>query len=165
MNIAIILLGGTISFSENGYDNSFIYDLINQSRILENYSIYNLFEEDSVDLYHDMHKIRDIIGKIQGLEENRVLILLGTDRMIQIGKVIKKNVKNKKIILTGSIIPYRKKVETDSIFNFGFAIGSLKSIDYPCVLIAMNGILFDPYTTIKNYKTLTFQSIKDNSNK
>jgi L-asparaginase len=159
MNIAIVLLGGTISYQEPKFDNQFIYDLFKQSRILGNYTIYNYFEGNSVSLYENKEKTKEIFHKIRNLNEDKILLLMGTDRMVPFGREIKKQITNKTIIITGAIVPYEKRITTDSIFNVGYALGNLANIKKRDIFIAMNGRLFNPDLVVKNYKSKTFESI------
>ena len=160
MNIAIVLLGGTISYQEPRFDNQFIYDLFKQSRILDYYTIYNFFEGNSVSLYENKEKTKEIFQKIQSLNEDKILLLMGTDRMVQFGREIKKKITNKTIIITGAMVPYEHRITTDSIFNVGYALGNLSNIKQRNVFIAMNGRLFNPDLVVKNYKSKTFESVR-----
>jgi L-asparaginase len=160
MNIAIVLLGGTISYQEPRFDNQFIYDLFKQSRILDNYTIYNFFEGNSVSLYENKEKTKEIFQKIRSLNEDKILLLMGTDRMVQFGREIKKKISDKTIIITGAIVPYEQRITTDSIFNVGYALGNLVNIKERDVFIAMNGRLFNPDLVVKNYKSKTFESVR-----
>jgi L-asparaginase len=159
MSIAIVLLGGTISYSDSiGFSNQFINELLKQSRIIGgNYRIYNFNEGDSVSLFKNADKMKQIIKNIQQLDENNVLILVGTDRMVEISKTLSEKIKNKRLILTGAMIPYHTKIETDSLFNFGYALASLQHDRQHGTWIAMNGTIFSPYKARKNYSTRTFE--------
>ncbi len=159
MSIAIVLLGGTISYSDSmGFSNQFINNLLKQSRIIaDNYRIYNFNESDSVSLFQNADKMKQIIKNIQELNENNVLILVGTDRMVEISQMLSKKIKNKRLILTGAMIPYDAKIETDSLFNFGYALASIQHGSQKGTWIAMNGTLFSPHKTQKNYLTRTFE--------
>ncbi len=159
MSVAIVLLGGTISYSDSiGFSNQFINDLLRQSRIIDNnYRIYNFNEGDSVSLFQNVDKMKQIIKNIQQLDENNVLILVGTDRMVEISKTLSEKIKNKRLILTGAMIPYDEKITTDSLFNFGYALASLQHGRQDGTWIAMNGIIFPPQKVRKNYSTRTFE--------
>ena len=159
MDIAIVLLGGTISYRKDKFDNQFIFNLVKQSRILDNYEIYNFFEGDSVALYENKEKIKEIIQKINNLNEHKILLLMGTDRMVQFGQKLKTQLIDKTIIITGAMVPYENRITTDSIFNFGYALGSLINVNDHGVFIAMNAKLFNPDLVVKNYKSKTFEQI------
>ena len=85
---------------------------------------------------------------------------MGTDRMVQFGREIKKKISDKTIIITGAIVPYEQRITTDSIFNVGYALGNLVNIKERDVFIAMNGRLFNPDLVVKNYKSKTFESVR-----
>ena len=156
--IGIILLGGTISQTRpNKYDNSYISELLIQSRLSIEYTIYDLVAMDSIILWEMEHDLIDRIQKkILEIPENHVLILMGTDRMIQFAQSLSLRNRTKNIIITGAMIPYRQRVETDSIFNFGFSLGSLSSMRDSGVWIGFHGKLLDPFLIKKDRKLLRF---------
>jgi len=162
MSIAIVLLGGTISYADSsGFNNGFINELMRQSRIIEKYNIYNLNEGNSVALHDDATKMKQIIKTIQDFREKKLLVLVGTDRMVEIAKVFLNTITKKQIVLTGAMVPFDNKVLTDSLFNFGYALRSLQCLSSRKngTWIAMNGGLFHPQSTRKNYNTRTFESV------
>jgi L-asparaginase len=159
MSIAIVLLGGTISYADsNGFHNGFIDDLLEQSRIIDKYNIYSLNEGNSVDLYNDATKMNEIVKRMRDVKEKKLLVLVGTDRMVEIAKIIYNAINNKQIILTGAMVPFDNKVLTDSLFNFGYALSRLQCFGGSQTWIAMNGRLFHPLHTRKNFHTRTFEN-------
>lgn len=154
--INIILLGGTISKDKfSNYNNNYISDLISNSRLLIQYKIHDLFAIDSMDF--DEELTTKLIEYINLIKSTKILILIGTDKMILVAQQIKKNITNKIIIFTGSIIPYVDTTNTDSTFNFGCALGILVNcLVESNVYVCMNGRLLDPCKTIKDKKRKIF---------
>ncbi len=153
----IILLGGTISKNSlEEFDNSYIYNLKSNSRIIPEYKIHDLIECDSTSL-NDEIIINKIIEYISLINSKQILILMGTDFMIKFAQIIKKNIKNKIIICTGAFVPYIDKSNTDSIFNFGCAFDIIQNCKLePSVYICMNGRLLNPDKSIKDYNKKIF---------
>lgn len=148
----IILLGGTISMDKLlNYNNNYINDLISNSRLLIKYKIHDLFAIDSV--HFDQELINKLIEYINLINSKKILIIIGTDKMVMVAQQIKKNITDKIIIFTGSIVPYVDISNTDAIFNFGCALGIIVNcLSEPNVYICMNGRLLDPNKTIKDKK-------------
>lgn len=157
----IILLGGTISKNSlEHFDNSYIHNLGSNSRIITQYRIHDLIECDSTKL-NDHIIIEKIIEYINLIKSNQILILMGTDFMVNFAQQLKKNIKDKIIICTGAFVPYVDKSNTDSIFNFGCAFGIIQNCKLePNVYICMNGRLLNPDKSIKDYNKKIFIEIK-----
>ena len=113
----------------------------------------------NIDMYENKEKTKEIFHKISNLNEDKILLLMGTDRMVQFGREIKKQITDKTIVITGAMVPYENRITTDSVFNVGYALASLVNIKQQDVFIAMNGRLFNPDLVVKNYKSKTFESI------
>ncbi len=154
--IEILLLGGTISRnSKDFYDNSMIKNLISNSRITSEYKIHDLFAVDSQTI--DDKLVSYIIEYIQLIKCDKILIVMGTDRMIQVSQQVKKNITNKIIIFVGAFIPFSQYNITDASFNFGSAFGILNNcLNKPAVFICMHGQLLDPDQSKKDYKKKIF---------
>jgi L-asparaginase len=65
--------------------------------------------------------------------------------------------KDKTIILTGSIIPY-VVAKSDAMFNVGSAVAYSQSLQHGTYVV-MNGIAFDALNVLKNKETQQFQSL------
>jgi len=102
--------------------------------------IYPLLKKDSLDMNdEDREKIKKFI---ESRKEKNIIIFHWTDTMIDTAKVLQ-NIKDKTIVLFWSSLPEIFK-NTDAHFNFGFALGVLKTIKEKGVYICMNWEVFKP---------------------
>ena len=80
-----------------------------------------------------------------------VVITHGTDTMVETAKVLAKEIKDKTIVLTGAMIPY-KFGSSDGLFNLGSALSFVQAMPLG-VFIAMNGNIFH-WNNVKKNKAL-----------
>ena len=162
--IKIISCGGTF---EKKYDpisgnlifnKSCINELIKKSRLTKEFYFENIMMIDSLDMTDKHRKL--IANNVQKSKEDKILIIHGTDTMIETGITIA-NFKRQMqtIVITGAMVPQSIK-NSDALFNFGFAVGAL-NFTKPGVWIAMNGSLFEFDKVIKNTKKGVFEVLKD----
>ena len=78
--------------------------------------------------------------------------------MAETAKVLAQKVKNKTIVLTGAMIPY-KFGSSDGLFNLGSALAFVQSLP-PGVYVAMNGRYFNWDNVRKNKKTGEFEETR-----
>jgi L-asparaginase len=67
------------------------------------------------------------------------------------------DIEGKTIVITGSMQPARMRV-SDSGYNMGVATTAVQLLPVG-VYVAMNGLIFDPRTTVKNVALSRFESI------
>src|SRR3546814_17276409 len=77
----------------------------------------------------------------------RILVTHGTDTMVVTGRVLA-GIAGKTIVMTGAMQPASVRA-SDAEFNVGFALAAVQTLP-PGVYIAMNGMIFDPATTVKD---------------
>ena len=82
-----------------------------------------------------------ILDKCQSSQEEYILITHGTDTMVETASYLAKNLKDKTVVLFGSMIPYSID-NSDALFNLGVALSAVQLKDHG-VYIAMNGQVFD----------------------
>lgn len=161
MKIKIFTTGGTID--KIYFDQKDTYkvgdpqaeNLLERANVSLDYEIKSILKKDSLEL---TDKDRELIYKnIKSEKINNIVITHGTDTMIKTAKILK-DIKDKTIVLTGSMYPAKFK-DSDAIFNMGFALGVAQSLNHG-VYIAMNGTIFDPLKTRKNVKLNRFEVIK-----
>jgi len=78
--------------------------------------------------------------------------------MDKTAKLLDKNIKDKTIIITGAMIPYRFG-KSDGVFNLGSALALVQVLD-PGIYIVMNGEYFRAGTFKKNQLKGKFEKIK-----
>lgn len=160
MAIAILTVGGTIdkdyfdALSEYQITESPIHELLHTFNVNFDYQVIPVMKKDSLDMTdEDRSKVRDIINT---LEQKLVLVTHGTDTMAQTAQALE-GISDKTIVLTGAMKPARFK-DTDAIFNIGFALGALRTLQQG-VYLAMNGEIFAPGNVIKNRSAHRFEQI------
>jgi len=86
-----------------------------------------------------------------------VLVTHGTDTMVETGQWLKRQVPEKRIVLTGALQPAAFR-ETDAVFNIGCALGALQCVA-PGAYVSMNGQIFDVLKVKKNRDANRFESL------
>lgn len=113
------------------------------------FEILNIISKDSLDMNDEDRK--ELVKSIKESKNNKIIVIHGTDTMHLSAKCIDNNIKDKVIILTGSMLPMSiSKVEAS--LNFAQALGFLNSKCENAVYISMHG-------SVKEYDKL----LKDKS--
>jgi L-asparaginase len=87
-----------------------------------------------------------------------IIITHGTDTMTETATILSEKVKNKTIVLTGAMIPY-KFGSSDGLFNLGSAMAFVQTLPKG-VYIAMNGKYFKANNVRKNRQSGVFEELK-----
>ena len=90
--------------------------------------------------------------------EEKIVIIHGTDTMRETAAVIALAHLNKTIVLTGAMVPY-EMLHSDALFNFGFACAAVQTLK-PGIYITMNGQIFNWDNVYKNRQIGIFQTEK-----
>ena len=106
--------------------------------------------------------IRNVIfDDIKKAKTDYILVTHGTFTMAETGRFLKKKIKsdetlkNKRIVLVGSMYPFSGFALTDATFNLGFALGVLREMK-PGIGIVMNGQILDVDRAEKCLSSATF---------
>lgn len=160
MKIKIYSCGGTF---EKIYDpltgqlifkNSCLNELVDRSRVTQETTTETILLKDSLDMTDKDREL--ILSKINLDPLEQIIIIHGTDTMIETAKfLMSKTDPSKTIVITGAMVPYSLK-NSDAFFNFGSALMSLRSLTAG-VWIVMNGRCFKPNKVIKNKNLGVFQ--------
>lgn len=162
MIIKIIVTGGTFDKEYNEitgqlfFRETHVKEMLELGRCRVKYNIKKLMMIDSLFMKRTH---RDMIAKecIKSREKN-IVITHGTDTMVETAKILGKKIKDKTIVLTGAMIPYRFG-SSDGMFNLGSAISFVQVLP-PGVYIAMNGRYFNWYNVRKNREKGEFEEIE-----
>ncbi len=100
---------------------------------------------------------RRILKECLSSRERSIVITHGTDTMPQTAALLGPSVKNKTVVLTGAMVPYRFG-SSDGMFNLGSAISFAQTLP-PGVYLAMNGRYFNWNNVRKNRKKGEFEEI------
>lgn len=89
--------------------------------------------------------------------EQQIVITHGTDTMVETATVLAEYVKNKTIVLTGAMVPY-KFGSSDGLFNLGSALAFVQVLP-PGVYVVMNGRCFNWNNVRKNREHGEFEEL------
>lgn len=162
MNIRIFVTGGTFDKEYNEltgqlyFKDSHLPEMLSLGRNLVPIDIRTLMMIDSLEMT-DID--RELIARhCQEADEDRIIITHGTDTMSETARVLAENVKDKTIVLTGAMIPY-KFGSSDGLFNLGSAMAFVQTLPHG-VYVAMNGKYFHADNVRKNIETGEFEELK-----
>ena len=162
MKLKIFATGGTFDKIYNEVDGSLIFkethvnNMLHECKNKVDIEIETIMLIDS--LYMKDHHRQEILNKCKSYEEDRIVITNGKDKMIETAKLLGDKIRDKTIVLTGSLIPY-SFVKSDAHFNLGCAIAFAQILPRG-VYIAMHGKIFSHDNVRKNKETLEFETIK-----
>lgn len=162
MKIKIFVTGGTFDkeYNElNGelfFKNTHLAEILALGRCRAEMDIRTLMMKDSL---HITDAERNSIAEnCLCTSENKIIITHGTDTMAETARVLAEKVKDKTIVLTGALVPY-KFGSSDGLFNLGSALAFVQTLPTG-VYIAMNGRCFNWDNVRKNKETGDFVEIK-----
>lgn len=158
-------MGGTIEFKDPGYevmnqqmmklDTSIENYLRNMVKPHFTYSSEIICDKDSRDITPD--DLQKLVKVIENTVHENILVTHGTFTMKKTAKfLVDKKLSDKKIVLTGSMIPIIGFSVSDAAFNLGFSIASFGNIK-PGVYMSMNGGIFEYNEVEKNTELLRFE--------
>ena len=162
MGIRIFITGGTFDKEYNELDGSLFFKdthlpemlVLGRSRLPVD--IRTLMMIDSLDMTDEDRET--ITQNCIKAKEDKILITHGTDTMVETAKILSQKVKNKTIVLTGAMVPY-KFGSSDGLFNLGSALAFVQTLPHG-VYIAMNGKYFSANKVVKNKKIGEFEELK-----
>lgn len=161
MSVRIFVTGGTFDKEYNEltgqlyFKDSHLGEMLELGRCLVPVDIRTLMMIDSLEMT-DID--RELIAKhcIEA-DEEYIIITHGTDTMAETAKILEELVKDKTIVITGAMIPY-KFGSSDGLFNLGSAMAFVQSLK-PGVYVAMNGRCFPAANVRKNKQTGVFEEV------
>lgn len=166
-NVAIINTGGTFNKYYNLdrqrlevlEDNSNIQKIIQKTFYTNNFT--QIFGSVYKDSSHFTTKDREqLVSLINKLEQDKIIIVHGTDTIIQTAQFLKDNEINKTIILTGSMVPFSiNEIEASS--NLMTAYGYIQAIKEKNIYIALNGLVEEFNKVYKNKEEHCFKRISN----
>ena len=161
MNIKVFITGGTFDKEYNEltgelfFKETHLHEMLRLGRSNLNLDITTLMMIDSLDM-NDEH--RKLISKAcMEVPHDRIIITHGTDTMAVTAKFLSENIKEKTIVLTGAMVPY-KFGSSDGLFNLGSSLAFVQTLPHG-VYVAMNGKYFEGNNVRKNKSTGEFELI------
>jgi len=163
MAIKIFVTGGTFDKEYNEitgelfFKDTHLPELLALARSTVKVDITTLMMIDSLEMTEADREI--IAENCIKTNENRILITHGTDTMVDTARILAEKIKDKTIVLTGAMIPY-KFGSSDGLFNLGSALSFVQILP-PGVYIAMNGRYFNWDNCRKNKITGKFEKVRE----
>lgn len=159
--IRIFVTGGTFDKEYNELNGSLFFqdthlpEMLKLGRCKLDLQIRTLMMIDSLEMSDaDRDLIRDACVRCA---ETRVVITHGTDTMEDTARHLGQTVRDKVVVLTGAMIPY-KFGSSDGLFNLGSALALVQALP-PGVYIAMNGRCFTWDNVRKDRRTGVFEEL------
>lgn len=161
MSIRIFVTGGTFDKEYNEitgqlyFKDSHLPEMLKLGRSRVAVDIRTLMMIDSLEM---THIDRELIARhcIEAAEE-KIIITHGTDTMADTALMLSEKIKNKTVVLTGAMIPY-KFGSSDGLFNMGSALAFVQTLPTG-VYVAMNGRYFEAHNVRKNKETGQFEEV------
>ena len=163
MSIRIFITGGTFDKEYNEltgqlfFKDSQLPEMLDLGRNLVPVEIRTLMMVDSLEIT-DVDR-RLIAEHCVKSPEDKIIITHGTDTMAETAEILAKKIKDKTIVLTGAMVPY-KFGSSDGLFNLGSALAFVQTLPSG-VYVVMNGRYFHANNVRKNKLTGVFEEVKE----
>lgn len=162
MSIRIFITGGTFDKEYNEltgqlfFKDSHLPEMLELGRNLVPVETRTLMMVDSLEMTeNDRELIADHCIKSP---EDRIIITHGTDTMADTARVLAGKIKNKTVVITGAMVPY-KFGSSDGLFNLGSALAFVQTLKEG-VYVVMNGRYFHANNVRKNKETGEFEELE-----
>jgi L-asparaginase len=162
MSIRIFITGGTFDKEYNEltgqlyFNDSHLPEMLDLGRNLVPVEVRTLMMVDSLEMTDDDRKL--IAEHCSKSPEKKIIITHGTDTMAETAQLLAEKIKDKTVVLTGAMIPY-KFGSSDGLFNLGSALAFVQALPAG-VYVAMNGRYFNANNVRKNKLTGVFEELK-----
>ena len=160
MSVRIIVTGGTFDKEYNEltgqlfFKDTHLPEMLRLGRSTVAVEMETLLMMDSLEM-NDEH--RDLIlSRCVESRQSCIIITHGTDTMAETARYLSKKIKDKTVVLTGAMVPY-KFGSSDGLFNLGSALSFVQTLPKG-VYVAMNGKYFHADKVRKNKKTGLFEN-------
>ncbi len=120
------------------------------------YELINIIHKDSLDIFDCDREV--IVETIKNSTQDKILIIHGTDTMDQTAEFLDKNIIDKKVLLTGAMVPFSiDGIEAST--NLSMSIGYLLNTVEDGIYISMHGLVDDYKKVYKNREIGVFQRV------
>lgn len=161
MNLRILATGGTFdkryepSTGALGFGESHLPAIVERARLSGAVTIEVVMLIDSLEM-RDEHR-RQVLDACRAAPETMLVVVHGTDTMVDTASVLGSAALPKTIVMTGAMVPYSVD-DSDATFNLGAAIAFARTLPHG-VWVAMNGIA-RPWSDVrKNRAAGVFESL------
>ena len=161
MAIRVFITGGTFDKEYNELNGTLFFqdthmpEMLRLGRCNLDVELRTLMMIDSLEMGADEREL--IVFQCNHADEDKIVITHGTDTITETAKVLAEKVKDRTIVLTGAMIPY-KFGSSDGLFNLGSALAFVQTLPHG-VYIAMNGKYFNWDNVRKNKQTGQFEEL------
>lgn len=161
MSIRMFITGGTFDKEYNEltgqlfFKESHLQEMLESGRNLVPVELRTLMMIDSLEMTDDDRRM--IAAHCKNAVEDKIIITHGTDTMAETAMVISEAIKDKTVVLTGAMVPY-KFGSSDGLFNLGSAMAFVQILP-PGVYIVMNGKFFHAGNVRKNKELGKFTEV------
>jgi L-asparaginase len=162
MGIRVFVTGGTFDKEYNELDGKLFFkdthlkEMLDLGRCKLKVDLRTLMMVDSLEMTDQDRQI--ILDHCVKTSEDKIVITHGTDTMEVTARVLGETIRDKTVVLTGAMIPY-KFGSSDGLFNLGSALAFVQTLPFG-VYIAMNGKYFHWNNVRKNKLTGQFEELK-----
>jgi len=161
VSLRILITGGTFDKhydaiqGELTFNESHLPAILRQARATLPIAIEVCLLKDSLQM-NDVDR-QSVLTACQKASEEHVVIVHGTDTMVQTGQLLHDASLPKTIVLTGAMVPYAIR-ESDALFNLGFALAAAQCLPHG-VYVAMNARVWPANQVTKNKKLGVFEQV------
>ena len=162
MAIKIFVTGGTFDKEYNELDGTLFFkdthlpEMLRLGRCRVSVDVRTLMLIDSLEMTEIDR--RSIVEHCSRAREDKIVITHGSDTMEITAKGLGPAIKDKTVVLTGAMVPY-KFGSSDGLFNLGSALAFVQALPHG-VYVAMNGRYFPWDNVKKNKKTGEFEELR-----
>ncbi len=162
MAIRVFVTGGTFDKEYNELDGKLYFkdthlpEMLTLARCKVPVAVRTLMMVDSLEMTPADRQL--IVQQCMAAAEERIVVTHGTDTMEVTAKALGEAVREKTIVLTGAMVPY-KFGSSDGLFNLGSALALVQTLPHG-VYVAMNGRYFPWDNVRKNRKTGEFEETR-----
>jgi L-asparaginase len=160
MSLRILATGGTFDKRYDpiagtlGFGRTQLDEILRIARIEGAAVVEEVLQVDSLDMT-DAHR-RQVLDACVASPEARIVVVHGTDTMVETARVLGEAGLPKTIVLTGAMVPFAV-AGSDALFNLGFAAGCARALPHG-VHVAMNAQLFAWNAVRKNRALGVFEA-------
>jgi L-asparaginase len=161
MEILILVTGGTFDKEYNEltgelfFKDTHVREMLGLGRNLVPTVVHTLMMKDSLNMNDEDRRL--IADHCKHVKQDHIIITHGTDTMVETSVYLNREIREKTIVLTGAMIPY-KFGSSDGLFNLGSALALVQTLKEG-VYIAMNGRCFHPANVRKNKEDGVFEEL------
>jgi len=165
MSIRIFVTGGTFDKEYNELNGSLFFhdthvpEMLRLGRCLVQAEVRTLMMVDSLEMTEDDRAL--IAEHCRKSPERQIVITHGTDTMVETAAHLGREIRDKTIVLTGAMVPY-KFGSSDGMFNLGSALAFVQTLPAG-VYIVMNGRCYPWDRARKNREQGIFELVPPGS--